>query len=354
MEEMEISQILINDLLMQGSQLASNGKFGNHNVLETQENNDNMKSPEMKDQEIPGDLISLNNQEHQTNVGDRDNPKPQTNTEDRDNPKFQNGTENREKLSRGYGVDAQTNTDNHGNLSIQTTTKDCNNIPREYGVDVQANTENPDNLVTQNNTENQETTVAHKQKKSEYINVRTYNGDIAYQVLDKRFGETLKKLGDHTNALKRKLILLTEENARIKRQCSKYQQDYAELKTKYDHALQRIETEKSNELNRIRSQKLHDLQELEKLSNNLKTILDGTEDEDVVLEENEIDEEVIAINDTDTQENSPVNPNPAANNKDTVKCEICNTVYSNLSGLNRHKKTQMHNINARERKKKNK
>ncbi|GBB84544.1 hypothetical protein RclHR1_11100002 [Rhizophagus clarus] len=42
-----------------------------------------------------------------------------------------------------------------------------------------------------------------------------------------------------------------EEYAQIKRQCSKYQQNYSELKAKYDKTLQQLATEKSNELNRI-------------------------------------------------------------------------------------------------------
>lgn len=63
-------------------------------------------------------------------------------------------------------------------------------------------------------------------------------------------------------------------------------------------------------------------------------------------EDEEVYDDEIAINDIDTQENSVAMSNSEVNNKDTVKCDICNTSYSNLSGLNRHKKTQMHSINA--------
>ncbi|GET04076.1 hypothetical protein RCL_jg24403.t1 [Rhizophagus clarus] len=287
----EASEIL---MASQGRQSTS-GKFDIRNILAIQENNNNNDIISGNKNQEKSVVVLLNNQEHQTNLGDKNNQKSQNNTENRDT------------------LDAQTSTNDNDNRDVKTIVKDSNNL------DDQANIKKPNEPVIQTTAKNIDTVIVQKlPTKSDYIRVSAFNGNTACQVLDKKFGETLKKLGDYTNQLKRKLNLLMEENARIKRQCNKYQQDYSELKAKYDKTLQQLATEKSNELNRITSQKLLDLRELERLSENLKTILDETEAGNNILEENEIDDDIITNNDTDAQENSPELSNSAVNNKDSA------------------------------------
>ncbi|GET04152.1 hypothetical protein RCL_jg24480.t1 [Rhizophagus clarus] len=155
-------------------------------------------------------------------------------------------TKNLKSIPNRDTLAAQTSTNDNDNRDVKTIVKDSNNL------DDQANTEKPNEPVIQTTAKNIDTDIVQKlPTKSDYIRVSAFNGNTACQVLDKKFGETLKKLRDYNNQLKRKLNLLMEEYAQIKRQCSKYQQNYSELKAKYDKTLQQLATEKSNELNRI-------------------------------------------------------------------------------------------------------